>query len=82
MPVGGYRYNFTLSLTSALTLNVTLRPLYPREKDPLPIVQKAGWASGPVRTDAENFAPTDLHRDVMFVAYRIKYSYFHSVFPC
>jgi len=27
-------------------------------KDPVPIVQEAGWASGPVRTGAENLAPT------------------------
>ena len=29
---------------------------YP-EKDPVPIVQEAGWASGPVWTGAENLAP-------------------------
>ena len=29
-------------------------------KDPVPIVQEAGWASGPVSTGAENLA---LHRD-------------------
>jgi len=27
-------------------------------KDPVPIVQEAGWASGPVWTGAENLAPT------------------------
>ena len=26
-------------------------------KDPVPIVQEAGWASGPVWTGAENLAP-------------------------
>ena len=26
-------------------------------KDPLPIVQEAGWAPGPVWTGAENLAP-------------------------
>jgi hypothetical protein len=26
-------------------------------KDPLPITQEAGWASGPVWTGAENLAP-------------------------
>jgi len=30
--------------------------LTPR-KDPVPIVQEAGWASGPVWTGAENLAP-------------------------
>ena len=33
---------------------------FTREKDPLPIVQEAGWASGPVWTSAENLDP---HRD-------------------
>ena len=32
---------------------------YP-QKDPVPIVQEAGWASGPVWTGVENLAP---HRD-------------------
>jgi len=38
-------------------VNATPRPLYPG-KDPVPIVQEAGWASGPVCTGAENLAPT------------------------
>jgi hypothetical protein len=29
-------------------------------KDPVPIVQEAGWAPGPVWTGAENFAPTKI----------------------
>ena len=33
--------------------------LYPG-KDPVPIVQEAGWASGPVWTGAENLAPTGI----------------------
>ena len=28
-------------------------------KDPVPIVQEAGWAAGPVWTGAENLAPTE-----------------------
>jgi hypothetical protein len=36
----------------------TPRPLYPRERDPVPILQEAGWAPGPVWTAAENFALT------------------------
>jgi hypothetical protein len=35
-------------------VNVTPRPLYPRERDPVPIVQEAEWAPGPVWTGAEN----------------------------
>ena len=36
----------------------TPRPLYPRERDPVPIVQEAGWAPGLFWTGAENLAPT------------------------
>ena len=32
------------------------RPLYTPGKDPVPIVQEAGWAPGPVWTDAGNLA--------------------------
>jgi hypothetical protein len=32
------------------------RPLFTPWKDPVPIVQKAGWARGPVWTGAENLA--------------------------
>ena len=39
-------------------VNTTPRPLYPVERDPLPTVQKAGWALGPVWTGSEILAPT------------------------
>ena len=29
-------------------------------KDPVPIVQEAGWVPGPVWSGAENFAPTGI----------------------
>ena len=38
-------------------VSVTPRPLFTPGKDPVPIVQEAGWAPGPVWTGAENFAP-------------------------
>ena len=41
-------------------VSVTPRPLFTPRKDPVPIVQEAGWAPGPVWTGAENLAP---HRD-------------------
>ena len=42
-PEGDQRYRSTLSLTSALDgVNATPRPLYPRERDAVPIVQEAG----------------------------------------
>ena len=37
-------------------VSTTPRPLYPG-KDPVPIVEEAGWAPGPVWTGAENLAP-------------------------
>jgi len=41
-------------------VSVTLRPLFTPGKDPVPVVQEAGWAAGPVWTGAENLDP---HRD-------------------
>jgi hypothetical protein len=41
-------------------INPTHRPLYPRQKDSIPIVQEAGWAPGPVRTIAKNLAPVQI----------------------
>jgi hypothetical protein len=35
------------------------RPLYPG-KDPVPIIQEAGWAAGPVWMCAKNLAPTGI----------------------
>jgi len=36
------------------------RLLFTPGKDPVPIVQEAGWAPGPVWTGAENLAPTGI----------------------
>ena len=59
-PEGEQRYSSTLPSTSALdggwVVNATPRPLYPRERETVPIVKEAGW----VWTGAENLAP---HRD-------------------
>ena len=38
-------------------VSITPRPLFTRRKDPVPIVQEAGWTSGLVWTGAENLAP-------------------------
>ena len=38
-------------------VSVTSRPLFNPGKDPVPIVQEAGWAPGLVWTGAENLAP-------------------------
>jgi len=36
------------------------RPFYPRERDPVPIVQEVGWAPGLVWTDVETRTPTGI----------------------
>ena len=41
-------------------VSVTSRPLFTPEKDPVPIVQEAGWGPGPVCTGAENLVPTGI----------------------
>jgi hypothetical protein len=40
-----------------VVVNATPRLLYPRERDPVPIIQEAGWVPGPVLIGAENLAP-------------------------
>jgi len=41
-------------------VNTTPWPLYPRERDPLPIIQEARWAPGVIWTGAENLAATGI----------------------
>ena len=56
-------YSSTLPSTSALNWGGWLTPLPERftpGKDPVSIVQEAGWATGPVWTSAENFATTGI----------------------
>ena len=38
--------------------NTRSRPLHPRERDPVPIVQEEGWDPRPVWTSTENLVPT------------------------
>ena len=40
-------------------VNAMPRSLYHRERDPVSIVQKTGWAQGPVSTGAKNLAPQE-----------------------
>ena len=47
----------TNGIRSGWGVSVTLRPLFTPKKDPVTIVQEAGWAPGPVWTGAENLAP-------------------------
>ena len=60
-PEGELRCSSTLPLISALDGGGSSTPCPGRftpKKDPVPIVQEAGWAPGLVRTDAENLIPT------------------------
>jgi hypothetical protein len=41
-------------------VNATLRQIYTQKRDPVPIVQAAGWALGPVWTVAKNLAYTNM----------------------
>jgi hypothetical protein len=41
-------------------VSVTPRPLFTPGKDPVPILQEAGWAPGLIWTGAENLAPTGI----------------------
>ena len=51
---------FNLGDTRQQVFNATPRPLHPRERDPVLIVQEAGWAPGPIWTSAENLDPTGI----------------------
>ena len=59
-PEGEQMYSSTLPSTWALDVGgwSTPRPgCFTPRKDPVPIVQEAGWAPGPVWTGAQNLAP-------------------------
>ena len=43
-----------------MRVSVTPQPLFTLGKDPVPIVQDAAWAPGPVWTGAENLARTGI----------------------
>jgi hypothetical protein len=51
-------------------VKATTRPLYPRDWDPLPAVQEAGWTSGLVWTGADSPPPKFDPRTVQTVASR------------
>ena len=63
-PIGGvevWLYSFMTNDTRrGRGDSVTPRPLFTPGKDPVPIVQEAGWAPGPVRIGAENLASTGI----------------------
>jgi len=62
------------------------RPQLSPEKDPVPIVQEAGWTSGPVWTGTENLAPPGFYpRTVQpvgsrYTEYATRLTIFHHTF--
>ena len=73
-PEGEEMYSSTLPSTMALDMGGWSAPRPDRitpGKDPVPIVQDAGWAPGPVWTGAENLSPPGFDpRTVQSVASR------------
>jgi hypothetical protein len=60
---GELDYSCTLSLTSTLQViggRPRPRPFFLGERDPVPILQKGGWALGPMWKNAENLASTGI----------------------
>jgi hypothetical protein len=56
-------YNYTFSLNSALDEGGWRTPRpgpFTPGNDPVPTVQKSGWAPGPVRTGTENLVATEI----------------------
>jgi hypothetical protein len=63
MPRGGVEvqlYSFNLGARWGWVVNAMPWPLYPQERDPVPIVQEAGWAPGQVWMGEEYLAPTSI----------------------
>ena len=69
-------------------VNYTLRPLYPRERNPVLIIQEAGWAPGPVWTGVKiifpppgfdhraiESIPTELSRSALYLHLGSVYGY-------
>ena len=52
--------SFNLGAEGGWLFNATPRPLYPRQRNPVLIVQEAMWAPGPVWTSAGNLALTGI----------------------
>ena len=51
---------FNLGARCGWMIDATLRPLYPRERDPIPILQEVEWDPVPVGMGANNPAPSGI----------------------
>jgi hypothetical protein len=48
---------FNIVARCGWVVNATPQPLYPIDRNPVPIVQEAGWVTEPVWTGVENLTP-------------------------
>jgi hypothetical protein len=51
---------FNLGAGCGWVVNIKLRPIYPRKRDPVPIIYEAGWAPEPVWAGVKNPAYTGI----------------------
>ena len=65
---------FNLGPRFVWVVNATHRPLYPRERDKVSVVQEAAWSPGPVWTDAEILFLTGIRYCYILVIHHIRAS--------
>ena len=63
----------SLGTRRGCVVSITPRPPLPPGKDPVPIVQEAGWAPEPVWIGAENLAPPGFDPARSESLYRLSY---------
>ena len=71
-------------------VSITPRPLFTSGKEPVPILQETGWASGPVWTGAENLVPTGIwsadrparSQSLYRLSYRAHYIWYATAANC
>ena len=67
-------------------VSVAPRPIFTPGKEPVPIVQEAGWTPGPVWIGAENLAPPGFDprtlQPVGKSLYRLRYPVLHILHIC
>jgi hypothetical protein len=82
--VGVYPYSFVNSALKGSGWSVPRPGRFTLGKDPVLIVQEAGWARGPVWTGAENLAPTGMVNaprklNIVIFTFTLRYSVFRCV---
>jgi hypothetical protein len=78
VPDGRYTYSNSLALSLAVGEGGWSTPHFgrfiPEKRDPVPIIQKAGWAPGPVERSAGNFTPSPVLDPRTFQPVTIRYT--------